>query len=224
MGQSTGRARRPEQKAERRQQILAAARDLLGEVPYGELRMAGLAGRLGLAKGTPYLYFATKESLFIALLEEELSAWFDQVDGALAGGGPGPARLPGMLSRTVAGRPLLRRLLVLLHGVLEENVGLAEARAFKRFLLARVTFTGSRLEAALPGLGSGGGARLLLRLHALVIGAQSMSDASPVVRRVLRDEALSVLDVDFEPFLGSALADLLAGATRARRPRKKGNP
>lgn len=82
--------------------------------------------------------------------------------------------------------------------------------------------TGARLEAALPRLGPGGGARPLMRQHALVIGAQHMADPAPVVRRVLRDEALATLAVDFEPFLGSTLADLVAGMTHPARAGRGG--
>jgi AcrR family transcriptional regulator len=225
MSQLKRRARQPAQKAERRHDILAEARALLARQGWRDLTMAGLAGRLGLAKGTLYLYFPTKEALFVAVLRQELTAFFEAVDGRLAAlGHRGDGRaIASLLSGEAAARPLLRRLLVLLHGVLEENVGLAEVRAFKRFLLERVQASGAALEGALPRLAPGGGPTLLLRLHALVIGAQAMADPAPVVRRALRDEALAVFDVDFEPFLGSTLAALLAGMLRPPAE-EKGTP
>lgn len=221
---SPARARRPEQKEERRRAILDAARAHVDEVAWGDLTMAAIAGRLGLAKGTLYLYFRTKEALFIAILREELAAFFDALETRLA---PcSPREVAAQVAREVAARPLLRRLLVLLHGVLEENVGLAEIRAFKRFLLERVTSAGARLEAATPGLAAGRGAELLLRLHALVIGSQAMADPAPVVRRALKDESLAVFDIAFEPFLGSTLADLFVGMLRppSGKERKEGAP
>jgi AcrR family transcriptional regulator len=218
MGQQV-RARQPEQKEERRRAILSAARGLLAERPWDQLRMAAVAGRLGLAKGTLYLYFPTKEALFLAVLREELDAWFGEAAAALRPPRRGdPARaLARALAGTIAARPLLRRLLALLHGVLEGNLPLAAIRAFKRALLAQVVDGGARLEAALPGLRRGHGALALLRLHALVIGVQSMTDASPVARQALRDPALALFDLAFEPTLAGALADLLAGMQRDPR-------
>jgi hypothetical protein len=110
-------------------------------------------------------------------------------------------------------RPLLRRLLALLHGTLEENLALPEVVAFKRFLRDGVRAAGAALEAALPGLRRGGGAAAVLRLHALTIGIQSMTSPSPVVRAALAEPDLALFDLEFEPLLEAALADLLAGAT-----------
>jgi len=68
------RAYRPEEKASRRQSILVGALQLLRETAYPDLRMTDLAQRLGLGKGTLYLYFPTKESLFLAVLQAVLES------------------------------------------------------------------------------------------------------------------------------------------------------
>lgn len=221
-----GRARRPEAKEARRRALLAAARGLCERAPPEALRMADLAERAGLAKGTPFLYFATKEAVLLALLREELSSWFDETRralGALAARPRSDARpraVARLLARSLSTRPLLRRLLALLHGTLEENLSLGEVVAFKRFLLAGVAATGAALEAALPGLRRGGGALAVLRLHALTIGAQAMTAPSPVVLQALAEPDLALFDLRFEPLLEAALADLLAGAL-PRRARER---
>ena len=45
--------------------------------------MSDLAGDLGLSKGALYLYFPTKEALFLEVLRADLGAWFDAIEGAL---------------------------------------------------------------------------------------------------------------------------------------------
>jgi AcrR family transcriptional regulator len=181
--------------------------------------MADLAERAGLAKGTPFLYFATKEAVLLALLREELALWFDGTQAALRALAARqrtslrarPRAAARLLTRSLVARPLMRRLLALLHGTLEENLGLGEVVAFKRFLREGVLAAGAALEVALPGLGRGRGAVTVLHLHALTIGIQAMTAPSPVVRQALAEPDLALFDLEFEPLLEAALADLLAG-------------
>ena len=70
------RARNDEDKQARRAAILTEAGTLLLEHAYGRITMAQVAAACGLAKGTLYLYFRSKEELFLALLERELLEWF----------------------------------------------------------------------------------------------------------------------------------------------------
>ena len=60
------RARKPEQKRERRTEILSAAITLLRERPYNKINIADVARRAGMAKGTVFLYFRTREELFLS--------------------------------------------------------------------------------------------------------------------------------------------------------------
>lgn len=207
------RAYRPEEKEIRRQAILAGTQQMLMETPFPELRMTDLAGRLGLAKGTLYLYFPTKEALFLAVLRTELGAWFDQATACLdAMSTPAdPARVAGDLVAVLRRRPLLPRLQAMLHGVLEGNLPEAEALAFARSLQESVQRVGARLERVLPGLGPGRGAEYLTRFHGLVVAGHLLSGRPPAVRAVLQDPDMALFDVRFDAFLGGAAADLLRG-------------
>lgn len=64
------RARSPEAKDARRQAVLAAALDEFFERGYSAARMVDIARRIGVSKGTLYLYFDSKEALFTALIDE----------------------------------------------------------------------------------------------------------------------------------------------------------
>src|SRR5512140_2346183 len=80
------RARNDEDKEARRQLILGEALALYRATSYAEVKMADVAERSKLAKGTVFLYFPTKEALFLALLEDLLFAWFDTLEGLLDSG------------------------------------------------------------------------------------------------------------------------------------------
>ena len=218
------RARKDEQKAERRQAILAAGRVLFAARPFADIAMSEVAERAKLAQGTLYLYFRTQEELFLALVDEELGAWLGRVDARLARlRVPTPARVAALLAEEVSAAPALQALLSLLHAVLEQNLEEAAARAWKASLCAGMAPVAARLEAALPALGAGGGTRLLLTLHALVVGLAQMARPSPVIARVLADPALAPLRVDFDPALHHALAALVEGLC-ARGSHKRRTP
>jgi AcrR family transcriptional regulator len=215
------RARREEDKRRRRRDLLDAAWALLQAVPYPGVTMAGVAERAGLAKGTAFLYYPTKESLFLALAAERLDAWFADLDAALeAERTCDPSRLGRLVCDAVRRHPGLTRLLAVLHGVLERNVHLDTARAFKRDLLDHVTRTGALLERACPFLapaaGGAGGAVLLLRVHALVVGMAQLADPPPVVAAVLGEPGMEVFRVDPGAMLEETVVALVRGLETGR--------
>lgn len=214
------RARSGEEKTARKDAILDAALRLFGMRPFGRLAMADVASEAGLAKGTVYLYFRTKEELFLTLQERELAAFFDAVDVALAApGARGPRAVATILAQAITRRPVLVKLLALLHVVLEENVDVAAARAFKWLLRDRVEHTGALLEARV-GFGPPRGARALLRVHALVVGLTQMASPSPVVSEVLADPRLALFRIDFDRELLECIEAILTSL--AARPTKPG--
>ena len=73
------RARTDEQKEERRLAILAAAEDHFAAVGFESFSMAVLAREVGIAKGTLYLYFATREEVLMVVFMERLQALGDRV-------------------------------------------------------------------------------------------------------------------------------------------------
>ena len=58
-----------ERRAERRQAIIATAARLFAREGYAECEMEQVASELGVAKGTLYLYFKSKEELFYACVD-----------------------------------------------------------------------------------------------------------------------------------------------------------
>ena len=63
-------SRREAGKAERRRQIIQAARDLIRETGNAGLSMRGLAARAGVSLATPYNLFGSKRAIVIAVLQD----------------------------------------------------------------------------------------------------------------------------------------------------------
>jgi AcrR family transcriptional regulator len=72
-------ARRRRRKDARPQEILAAALDEFAEKGFAATRLEDVARRAGIAKGTIYLYYASKEELFRAVVRHLLPQ-FDQIE------------------------------------------------------------------------------------------------------------------------------------------------
>ena len=73
------RARSPANKAIRREAILDAADQHLTVVGIDGFALSPIAQALSIAKGTIYLYFETRESLLLALIERKVQRWFEAV-------------------------------------------------------------------------------------------------------------------------------------------------
>jgi AcrR family transcriptional regulator len=205
-----------EQKEARRQAILDGAWELFQQTPYEKLTMASIAEALDLAKGTAFTYFNTKEALFLAVLEQQLEGWFAEVDTSLAQF-PVPSSIPQvaeLVCGTLDARPGLARLLAILHTVLERNIDLETAVAFKQFLLAHFAQTGQALERSLAFLKPGEGAHLLLQSYALVIGFWHLADPAPVMRQALERSELRPFIVTFAREFSAALQALWYGLER----------
>ncbi len=77
-----GRGRRkasPEATDERRRIILAAALDVFSRHGFAAARLDDVAAQAGVAKGTLYLYFPNKQTLFQELIRSYLSPLFDKL-------------------------------------------------------------------------------------------------------------------------------------------------
>ena len=74
---------RERQRQERAALILQAAEEVLSEKGYHDTSMDEIAARVGIAKGTVYLHFPSKEDLVFALFERELETFLLTVDQIL---------------------------------------------------------------------------------------------------------------------------------------------
>lgn len=179
--------------------------------------MADIAKSAGLAKGTSYLYFDSKESLQLAVLEEELTLFFLEVEHQLRTRPPGDDRARAaaeIIAKALTDLPALLPLLQTLHSDLERKLSYLDLLRFKRFLLERLVTTGRSLERFV-GLSSGAGEVALLRAHALAIGFAQMTDRSSVLERVLQSNAeLTPLDFGFHEAYVAALCDQLRALTQ----------
>ena len=94
------------------QQIIDAAIRVFARTGYYNSRVSDIAREAGIASGTIYLYFKTKDEILVTLFRERMAEWVEFVRGEIAAA-------PDPIAK-------LRQLVALHFSVLESNPDLAE--------------------------------------------------------------------------------------------------
>lgn len=202
------RAVLPEDKSQRRAAILHAAEALLRRAPMGAFSVDALARRAGLAKGTVYLYYGSREEVLLAVHAERAEQLFDAIERALSAPAPSAQTVARATLRFLRAHPEFLPLAANCRGMLENNVGAEAALAYKLALGKRLAGVGARIEALFPGLAQGAGVALLMNAYALMIGLWQLSDPPACLREVLKRPDMRMFRVDFDKQLMAALTDL----------------
>jgi AcrR family transcriptional regulator len=202
------RARQSHQKLQRREAILAEALGALADTPFQDITMTQVAERTGLVKGTLYLYFSTREELFLEVLRLQLHGWFWDLEAGLEvlPAKQRPEAVARMIARATEARPALRTLLGVLHGSIEHNLPAGTARAFHHEMDSRTQAMGAFLERTLPFLHKGQGTGVLHQIQALIIGWEALvgsrsKDSSDSPEASPRPEFLKELQAGIDALL-----------------------
>ena len=97
---------------DKHEQIIEAAIRVFARNGYYNSRVSDIASEAGIASGTIYLYFKTKDEILVTLFREKMTEWVAHVRREIAGVGDPVAKI--------------RRLVELHFTVLEANPALAE--------------------------------------------------------------------------------------------------
>lgn len=95
--QTTNRTLKEKQRQEREELILKVAEEVLLEKGYHETSMDEIAARVGIAKGTVYLHFPSKEDLVIKIFDSDMQTFLSEVDAAIASHTSSRAQLEALL-------------------------------------------------------------------------------------------------------------------------------
>ena len=131
------RARSADQKALRRRAVLEAAETYFLEVGYEAFSMSKLAKKIGLSKGTFYLYFQTREELFLTLYEQSLIRWSQVFIDDLSDSMTSEAYAQKLFSTASADGTFLP-LLIRLEHMIEHNVAIPRLISSKQVFIKQV--------------------------------------------------------------------------------------
>ena len=224
------RARSDEQRAVRRDAILATAAEVLGDgTRVAELSLNELARRVGLAKSNVLRYFETREAVLLALLDEEYGAWLDEVESELRATDAGASvaarveRVADVISRTVAARPMLAELVANSAVVLEHNVSADIAADYKRRAYAQALRLIALVEAQVGELPDASRIALAASVNLAIGGAWAMCRPSPGMAEAYeRYPELAAMRLDYRlavrELVATSLAGLLARSVASWQP------
>jgi AcrR family transcriptional regulator len=189
------RARSNEQKALRRQAVLTAAETYFLEVGFEAFSMAQLAKKTGLVKGTLYLYFKTREALFLTLYEQSLIRWSEVFISHLSGDMTSKAYAQMLYTTAMADGAFIPLLIRLEHDVAIASL-IESKRVFQRQVAAIAASTSTSLS-----LNAAQATEVVKTMGVLLIGA-TRSDQGPA----LDNEALPE---DIQDLIGSFASEPL---------------
>ena len=209
------RARRPEHKQQRREAILAAARDLAGASGVRNVSLGAVAEAVGLAKSNIARYFGTREEIYLELLTEEWRLWAHAVSAQLRAA-EGTAEAMDALAETLVDRPLFCDLLSHVSTSLEHNVSIPAARAFKHTLHDLLAAMGAEVARA-TDLTEREGRELVVIAGSLAGTLYRAANPPPVLAQVYaEDPDLAASRPTLLPTLARALSALAAGLPTLR--------
>lgn len=94
---SASRSLKERQRQEREALILQVAEEVLLEKGYYETSIDEIAARVGIAKGTVYLHFPSKEDLVIAIFARDMRSFLQNIDEAVETKPTSQAKLEAIL-------------------------------------------------------------------------------------------------------------------------------
>lgn len=202
--------------------IIDAAADLWNETDFEGFTMQALAQKMNLAKGTLYLYFKTKEEVFLSLYHRLLSSWFIEIENSFTKNNDWTSeKIARTLSLSLSNISPLIRLIAILGTVLEKNISYEKAVEFKTWLVHVFNKTASLIEQSLPTLRKGDGHTILVFLQATGTGLYSMSYGSPVIQEVLKKKEFQSLHIDFSKTLRQGMEVFINGLANTGKPQKE---
>jgi AcrR family transcriptional regulator len=166
----------------------------------------------GLAKGTMYLYFRTKEEIYLAVHEQQTHQFFDTLEALLARERSRPSlkRLTRNVVEAIRQHPSFLPLAIQCPEF-ERNADLDVVAHCKAGIGARLQQIGAAMEITYPRLKKGDGARLLIRSYGLMLGLWQLTAPTPARERLLERAELAVFRLDYLVQLEAALYALWRG-------------
>jgi AcrR family transcriptional regulator len=202
------RARRPEQKEQRREAILAAAAELAERDGVREVTLSDIARAVGIHKSALLRYFETREQIFLELTERAWGDWREATTTALAEVAPGDAdAVATALAQSFVARPLLCDLIPHTALNLERHASIEAVHAYKLTSLGAVATVAKALARPLPDLDAEARRELGSAVALLAGSMYQIATPPPPLAELYKRE----------PKLGHSLLDLDARLTRATR-------
>jgi len=171
------------ERADRRDALADRATVLFAEVGYARLTIEAVAQAAGVAKGSVFLAFSSKEDLVLHAVSRRFELWFVRLGEVLPS--VPPRELAHKILASLQADPLLMPLLALVGPVLEQGCSAEAVVRFKSTLATDVQQMAQLWSKHLPHIPQESWGPFFLRIYALIVGAWAVGEASGTVREAL---------------------------------------
>ncbi|MBP8083295.1 MAG: TetR family transcriptional regulator [Spirochaetes bacterium] len=195
------RAVTDEQKFEKTELILSAAAKLFETEKYERITIEKIAKKAGVAKGTVFIYFKTKEEIFLSIAEKEIKNWKMYLIDLFSSSCPDGKKLSaenlcGILISSLERNNFIK-LISILDDTLEQNIDFNKALQFKKYVKTEMEEISELIENFSDKIKSGNGILILNSLYTCAIGAFKVSNPSDTVKKVTKKSGMEIFDRNF---------------------------
>jgi len=213
MNKSYVRARKPEEKEQRKLHLLNVARSLIeNKNDLNVLSLNEIARSANMAKANVYRYFESREALLLELLWDEWQAWYKEFQkdwSKLSSNKKNIDNLAKVMASSFSNHGLLCNLTTALPAVLEKNLSFETIKEFKYRSLIFFGDVAHYLESCSADLSAKKYALFLQDTVTLIAGLYPFTQTNTVVDKVLSDPQLKFFKRDFKSELERYICALL---------------
>jgi AcrR family transcriptional regulator len=167
-----------DEKAQRESDLVNCAQGLFASNEYADIAILDICKKAGLAKGSFYLYFDSKEEIFLRMAIHQIQSWDVKACSVLRG-------LSVSVSTKIAAQAyaqsldsfeMMLRLFAILHSVIEKNVAPAKIAVFKRAMIEIQQRQAAEWMRVYPKLGESRCLELLSFISTAFVGVWTLSN------------------------------------------------
>ncbi len=201
------RASTSESKEYRKQTILEAATSLFFENPVALPTVSEISKSCGIAKGTVYIYFSTKEQIFLTIIEGLFTEFIENTKGFIINSESSDDPVKSIINNLCVYFSENRTMLYLTgisNSIIEQNIEIEDAYEHKKNIQNQLLELGAVMGDTLKH-DKILCAQILLRTYAIILGTWQICNPPKKVHEVLQKEGAQFLLPDFENELRETL-------------------
>lgn len=211
------RARLGIEKVERKNDILLSAEKvfLANKADLTKISVDAIVKNADLSKGTFYLYFKTKEEVYLDLLEKLFEEWFDSMKKAFRAlkRNPEISQIVSALITYVLEHEYFIKLLSISTTVIERNINSDRLYTYKIKLQQMIFDLAEIIESRVTTIEIGQGAILLMRSYAILLGTWQVFEYPENMLTLFEKEELTFFKTNFPEQLKDSLSSFWKGST-----------
>ncbi|MEX2664213.1 TetR family transcriptional regulator [Candidatus Uabimicrobium amorphum] len=206
------RARSKDEKQKRKEDILNAALQLL--LQKGKIAsVQQIATASKVAKGTIYLYFGSKEEIYLTLFQQQWDPLFVQINNAVTKKNSQISDITKTIARYVVESKFFLPLMAACSGMLGRTADKEVVRSYQQILAKNLEHSSQILHEKF-GISHQDGIQIFLRTYAIIFGMWDVVYMAPNVKQVFAEEKWTAFPSNYEKELHETLHILWAGMLR----------